>query len=93
MSHNRLEAHDNGTSIDFSEERLDALVELADAIRELTAKFDRVEQTIDIYESKLLRTEPQMLALQQQPDSETLKRWQEFVERVSTELNTLTPPV
>ena len=93
MPHNHLAAYDSDTIADSSEEKLDVLVELADAIRELTDKFDFVQQTLDLYESRLLRTDPEMLPLCQQPDSNTLKQWQEFIECVTTELNTLNPPV
>ncbi len=93
MSHNPLAPCDSHPITDSLEEQLDIVVELADAIRELTDQFGRVQQTLDIYESTLLRTEPERLQLHQQPDASHLKQWQEFIERVSQELGTLKPPV
>jgi hypothetical protein len=93
MPHNPLAARDRHPSTDSSEEQFDAVVELADAIRDLTDQFDQIQQTLDSYESKLLHTDPELLELHQQPDSNNLRRWQGFIERVSQELNTLVPPV
>ncbi|MBW4467816.1 MAG: hypothetical protein KME07_20500 [Pegethrix bostrychoides GSE-TBD4-15B] len=93
MPQNPLAAHDSHSLTDSLEEQFDAVVELADAIRDLTDQFDQIQQTLDIYESKLLHTDPELLKLHQQPDSNNLKRWQGFIERVSQELNTLMPPV
>lgn len=93
MPHNPPAACASHLITDSSEEQFDAVVELADAIRELTDQFGRVQQTLDIYESTLLRTEPERLQLHQQPDASHLKQWQEFIERVSQELGTLKPPV
>lgn len=93
MPHNPPVACDSHLITDSSEEQLDAVVELADAIRELTDQFGRVQQTLDIYESTLLCTDPETLQRHQQPDVSHLKQWQEFIERVSQELDTLKPPV
>lgn len=93
MPHNPLAACNSHPITDSSEEQLDAVVELADAIRELTDQFGRVQQTLDTYESKLLRAEPETLKLYPQPNANTLKEWQKFIERVSQELDTLKPPV
>lgn len=93
MPHNPIAACNSHSITDSSEEQLDTVVELADAIREIMDQFGRVQQTLDIYESRLLRTEPEMLQRHQQPDASHLKQWQEFIERVSQELDTLTPPV
>jgi hypothetical protein len=93
MPHNPLTACDSHPITDFSEEQFDAVVELADAIRELTDQFFRIQQTLDVYEARLLRAEPETLKLYQKPDSNTLKQWQEFIERVATELSMLNAPV
>ncbi|HBL58419.1 MAG TPA: hypothetical protein DDZ80_07840 [Cyanobacteria bacterium UBA8803] len=93
MPHNPPATCSSHVFTDFSEEQFDAVVELADTIRELTDQLIRVQQSLDIYELRLLRTESEMLQLYEQPDSNKLKQWQEFIERVATELNSLSPPV
>jgi hypothetical protein len=93
MHHDRLATCDNEPRTAFSEEQLDALVELADAIGELTDRFNQVQQKLDFYESSLLRMAPEMVQIHQHPHLNTLYRWQEFIERITQELDTLTPPV
>lgn len=93
MPHKSQATCDSHPMTDCSEEQVDAVVELADAIRELTDQFGRVQQTLDGYEARLLQAEPEMLKLYPQPDFNTLKQWQEFIERVATELSTLNAPV
>jgi len=93
MPHNPLAACNSHSITHSPEEQVDAIVELADTIRELADQFSRVQQTLDIYESRMLRAEPEALQLHRQPDANNLKQWQKFVERVSQELDTLTSPV
>jgi len=63
MPHNPLAARDSHPLTDLSEEQFDAVAELADAIRDLTDQFDKIQQTLDIYELKLLHTDPKLLEL------------------------------
>jgi len=90
MPHERLAAHHSVTVASSSDEPLDAIVDLADAIRALTSKFDHVQHTLDDYEISLLHTESRRLP-HQQPHAQTLAQWQEFMARVKQELDALVP--
>lgn len=92
MLHPSLETN-HPENEDLPLDDLDPVVELADAVRTLIDKFDQIRQILDIHENKLLRTEPEALQCQPQTYSETLEQWQEFIGRVTTELDALTPPV
>lgn len=78
---------------DSSEEKLDALIELADSIRELTDKFSQVKQTLERYEMNLLHTESEGSQVKLKWGSSTLHQWQAFIERVTQKFDTLSLPI
>lgn len=74
-------------------DELDPVIELADSVRGLIDKFDQIRQILDIHENKLLKTDLEALPYYSQPNLKTLQQWQDFIERVGTELDTLSPPI
>lgn len=74
-------------------DELDPVIELADSVRGLIDKFDQIRQILDIHENKLLKTDPEFQPCNPQPNLKTLQQWQNFIDRVVMELDTLTPPI
>lgn len=89
MPHNSSDACHHHPILGFSEEPFEAVVELADTIRNLTDPLGQVQQTLDFYEVGLLHAEPKILKGHAQPDANTLEQWQEFIECASQELDAL----